>query len=230
MALSYRLAQAALRYFDQTEAIRLDPVGLEVYANERSIPAGVEPILVFFGDSRAFMWPAPTPSPRYHVLNRGISYQTTAQMVLRLAPDVLSLHPAVVVLEAGVNDLKTIASFPARRPEIVAHCERNLETIVDQCRDAGATVVIVTVFDIGDLDLWRRPFWSDGVEDAVREVNGFLRTLVGGKVILFDANAVLEDSSGKIQRAYELDHLHLSSAGYAALNSRLSPLLAPLRP
>jgi lysophospholipase L1-like esterase len=161
-------------------------------------------------------------------VNRGISYQTTAQMMLRIDADMGQLHPAVVVVEAGVNDLKTIASFPERRAEIVADCEANLEWIVDRCRRAGATVVLVSVFSIGDLPLWRRPFWSSDVVAAVREVNAFLPRLTGDKVVLFDANAVLVDEHGDIRRAYQLDYLHLSSAGYVALNERLMPLVSAL--
>jgi len=228
-AVNYQLARVALRYFDETEAIRLDPLGLGFYAEERStIPPGHEPTVVLFGDSRARMWSMPAPMPGYRIFNRGIGQQTTSQIVPRVGPDLLSLHPAVVVLEAGVNDLKAIASFPERRREIVARCERNLETIVDQCRDAGANVVIVTVFDIGDIELWRRPFWSNDIEKAVHEVNAFLRTLAGGKVVVFDANRVLDDSRGKIQPAYQLDYLHLNTAGYTALNRRLLPMLSAL--
>jgi len=222
------LLYAALAYFRAAEAIRLDPAGLSVYAAERGkAPAGL-PLLVFFGDSRAAMWLQPTPPAGYRILNRGIGFQTTAQMLLRLDADVTSLRPAVIVIEGGVNDLKTIADFPERRTEIVAECKANLQQIVERCRQSGATVVLVTVFRIGDLALWRRPFWSSQVAAAVLEVNAFLPRLAGDRVVLFDANSVLADGRGHIQPAYQLDYLHLSSAGYAALNERLSPLLATL--
>jgi lysophospholipase L1-like esterase len=149
-------------------------------------------------------------------------------MLLRLDADVTSLRPAAVVIEGGVNDLKAIADFPEQRSRIVADCEANLRQIVERCRDSGATVVLVTVFGIGDVALWRRPFWSSEVAAAVREVNAFLPGLAGERVRLFDANPVLADARGQIQRVYQLDHLHLSPAGYAALNEKLSPFLAAL--
>jgi len=222
------LLRAALAYFRAGEAIRLDPAGLSVYAAERKRPPAGLPILALFGDSRALMWSQPIAPAGYRVINRGIGNQTTAQMLLRLEPDVTSLRPAVVVIEGGVNDLKAIADFPDQRSRIVAECEANLQQIVERCRQSGATVVLVTVFDIGDVALWRRPFWSSQVADAVREVNAFLPTLASERVRLFDANLVLSDGRGQIQRAYQLDHLHLSPAGYAALTERLSPLLATL--
>jgi lysophospholipase L1-like esterase len=233
------LVHATESYVDMAEAIRLDPGGLKTYASDRAnapadfgggAPKNHEtiPLLLFFGDSRALMWSAPTTPTGYRVVNRGIGNQTTAQMLLRFDADVTPLHPAVIVLEGGVNDLKAIAEFPAKRAEIVADCEANLERLVEQCRKTGATVVLVTVFEIGEVAVWRRPFWSNDVSAAVREVNAFLPRLAGPKIVLFDANPVLRGGRGEIQPDYQLDHLHLSSAGYLALNEKLVPLLASL--
>jgi lysophospholipase L1-like esterase len=228
LGINAGLVHAALHYFETSETIRLDPGGLQTYAKERAAPQGDRPVLVFFGDSRAFMWTQPTAPIGYRVVNRGISYQTTAQMLLRIDADMAQLRPAVVVFEGGVNDLKTIASFPERRSEIIAECEANLRQIVDRCRRAGATVVVANVFSIGDVPLWRKPFWSSDVAAAVRDVNAFLPTLTGDKVVLFDANQVLVDTQGVIRRAYQLDYLHLSPAGYAALNEKLEPFVSAL--
>jgi lysophospholipase L1-like esterase len=222
------LVQIAHGYEEGANSVRLDPGGLRIYASERTKPRGDDPLLVFFGDSRAAMWPAPASPTGYRVVNRGIGYQTTAQMLIRFDADLASLRPNVVVLEAGVNDLKTIADFPARRGEIVAECEANLARIVQRCHQVGATVVLVTVFAIGDVAPWRRPFWSNDVRVAVREVNAFLSSLVGENVVLFDANAVLVDGHGDVRKPFQVDHLHLSPAGYAALNQSLQPALAAI--
>jgi len=222
------LVRVALQYFKTATLVRLDPVGLRVYAGDRAaLPAG-GPLVVFFGDSRAAMWPEPATPTGYRILNHGIGYQTTAQILMRVDEDVASFHPTVVVLEAGVNDLKAIAEFPDQEGRIIAECEANIERIVDRCRRAGATVVLVTIFDIGDLSLWRRPFWSNEVVGAVREINAYLPRLAGDHVVLFDTAPILDDVKGTIQGAYQLDYLHLSAAGYAALNQRLLPLLSAL--
>jgi lysophospholipase L1-like esterase len=222
------LVRSAYEYFKATTAVRLDPVGLNVYAADRAKPAAGGPLLVFFGDSRAAMWPEPVTPTGYRILNHGIGYQTTAQILMRVEEDVTQFRPTVVVLEAGVNDLKAIAQFPNRQAQIVADCEANLERIVEQCRQAGATVVITTIFDIGDVSLWRRPFWSSSVAAAVREVNAYLPKLAGEHVVLFDAAPILDDSHGTIQEGYQLDDLHLSTAGYSALNQKLLPVLSAL--
>jgi lysophospholipase L1-like esterase len=218
------LARTAFEYFKQTNAFRLDPVGLKAYAAERARPAPGHPLLVFFGDSRALMWGQPQAAG-YVVVNRGIGFQTTAQILGRVDRDVVDLHPDVVVLEAGVNDLKAIADFPDRRAEIVADCEANLGRIVDACRRAGATVVVTSVFELGDVSLWKRPFWSNDVATAVAEVNAYLPKLKGDRVILFDANRSLDDGRGHVWKPYQLDYLHLTPAGYSVLTPGLVSLL-----
>ena len=219
------LTRYAFKEFKELNTVRLDPVGLRVYAADRAHPPAGHPLLVFFGDSRAYMWGAPTV-PGFTIANRGIPWQTTAQILGRADADVLALHPDLVVLEAGVNDLKVIAEAPERRAEIVSECETNIARIVDACRRAGATVVIASVFELGDISLVKRPFWSDDVAVAIREVNAFLATLARDRVVVLDTNAALDDGHGEIRRAYQLDYLHIDAEGYAALNQKLLPLVA----
>jgi lysophospholipase L1-like esterase len=224
------LVQRSNQYFRSTTEVRLDPAGLREWAAARAEPPPPgKPVLVLFGDSRALMWGKPALD-ELAVVNRGVGNQTTAQVLLRLDADVAPLHPSVIVLEAGVNDLKGIAELPARRAEIVAECEANLRTLVARCRGLGATVVLTSIFAIGDLPVWRRPFWSDDVDVAVREVNAFLRTLAGGRVVFLDADPVLDDARGKIQPAYQYDFLHLDGEGYRALDAKLVPLVRTLTP
>jgi lysophospholipase L1-like esterase len=223
------LGRLAIRRYETEEAVRLDPAGLKVYAGRPPLATGAdERPIVLLGDSRAAMWKDPKPPPGHPVVNRGIGYQTTAQIAMRLDSDVAPLHPSVVVLEAGVNDLKTIAAFPERRAEIVADCEDNLARIVRRCTDMGAAVVLVTVFDIGRVSALHRAIWSDDIAVAVKDVNAFLHTLAGNRVVLLEAAPVLDDDTGHIAGPFQIDHLHLSEAGYAALNARLEPLLVPL--
>jgi lysophospholipase L1-like esterase len=230
LAANVVLAREWIRDQRGAHVARLDPAQLGTYAAERAKPPEHAPVLVLFGDSRALMWPTPPALTGYAVVNRGIGYQTTAQIALRVEADVAPLHPAVVVLEAGVNDLKTIADVPERRAQIVAACEANLRFIVERCRAAASTVVLVSIFDIGDVPFWRQPFWSDDVRAAVREVNAFLPSLAGDHVVLLDASAALDDDRGKVKGAYQLDFLHLLPAGYDALDAELIPLVRSLPP
>jgi lysophospholipase L1-like esterase len=222
------LARGWLASTRRAHVARLDPAELGTYAAERAKSPPGGPVLLFFGDSRSLMWPAPDGVAPYVVVNRGIGYQTTAQIALRIDADVVPLHPAVIVLEAGVNDLKAIADVPERRAAIVAECEANLRRIVERLRATGATIVLVSIFDIGDVPAWRAPIWSDEVAAAVREVNGFLPGLARDGVVLFEAGPVLDDARGKVKPEYQLDHLHLLPSGYLALDEKLVPLVRSL--
>ena len=108
-------------------------------------------------------------------MNRGVGGETTEQVLLRLDRDVLAPRPGVVVVQVGVNDLRSLALFPGREAEIVGRCEANLRAIVGRLRERGAVVVVTTIFPVGRVELARRPIWSDATIDAIDRVNRSLR-------------------------------------------------------
>ncbi len=217
----------ARTYYLELNRTRLDPVGLAVYADS-TVPAksGSKKRLLFYGDSRAYAWPAPAGAARYEVINRGIGGQTTAQILARIDADVTQVQPDLVIIQAGINDLKTIGLFPARRDEIVATCKKNLAAMVQRTTAQGATVILTTVFPAAQPSLLRRPFWSDAVGAAIVEVNEYSKTLVNEQLLLFDSAAVLTDETGAIRPEYSYDLLHLNQEGYSVLNQALDLLLA----
>lgn len=211
---SYRLAAE----------VRLDPYGLR----SPDFPAQAEPadpradLLVMVGDSRAYRWPSPAG---YRVVNRGVPDQSTEQIRGRFAEHVLALRPRVVVLQAGINDLKAIGVLPTRHDAIVARCTENLRAMVYSARDSGAKVVLSTIFPPGDVSLARRPVWSEAIAAAVIEVNAELRTLRSEGVEVLDAWALLEDGHGRARPEMQLDTLHLSDEGYRVVGAELARLL-----
>ena len=68
-------------------------------------PAAAEKRVVFFGDSITDMWPLAAAFPGKPYVNRGISGQTTSQMLVRFRADVIALAPKAVVILAGTNDI-----------------------------------------------------------------------------------------------------------------------------
>jgi lysophospholipase L1-like esterase len=210
-------------------ATRLDPYGIDTYPSTDAPPkrAGVKRI-VFFGDSRAFEWPAPFGLVNVEFVNRGIGAQTTAQVLGRFGAHVAPLSPDVVVVEVGVNDLKAIPLFPERQAAIVERCQANIRQIVTESLHLGAIVVLVTVFPAGAVPLERRPFWSERATLAIEDVNAYIRSLAQDNVTVFEASAVLADRGREVRREYQRDFLHINAAGYAALNQALVPLLENL--
>jgi lysophospholipase L1-like esterase len=221
--LLYRRAE--LNYMLLTET-QLDPYGLrhpDFPPDAASGPAHGLPLVVFLGDSRARDWPAPSVAG-YRFISRGVGGQTTAQVRGRFDEQVAPRAPRVVVLQAGINDLKSIGVLPHRRDEIVADCKANLRALVERARAGGATVILTTIFPPGPVSPERRTVWSPEIERAVEDVNADVRTLEGDHVVVLDAWSILQQH-GRLRNGYGLDTLHLNARGYAALNIELTRLL-----
>jgi lysophospholipase L1-like esterase len=231
VALNLALFIQSRQYYLQLNETRLDPLGLSSYAPDslQNVVNSGKPMVVFFGDSRAADWPPPDLA-RFEFINRGIGAQTSAQALQRFDYHVRPLHPQVVLVQVGINDLKTIPLFPERKEAIIASCRDNIRHIVTQSVNGGAIVILTTIFPAGDVPLERRPFWSPDVAEAIGEVNTFIRSLEAWNVIILDAYSILADENGTIQDEYAQDTLHLNAAGYAALNRYLLPILRDKTP
>lgn len=229
LLLNWFLFRQGKWYYMQLNAVRLDPLGLGLHSTEAGgfSDPGVRTV-VFFGDSRAANWPAPDMD-EYLFVNRGIGGETSAQTALRLEHHLQPLHPDMVVLQTGINDLKAIPILLEEKAAIIANCEANIEEIVTRSREMGALVVVTTLFPLGEVPLERQPFWSPDVEEAIGEVNAHIRALSTTEgVYVFDSYALLVKSDGKIEPEYSLDLLHLNAAGYERLNEALIDFLTDL--
>ena len=122
--------------------------GLLRYGSENTElrpPAPGEERVVFFGDQITEFWnrgkvPFVEGKPW---LNRGIAGQTTDQMLIRFRQDVISLHPKVVVILAGLNDIAGLHG-PVAEETILD----NLISMSDLARANGIKVVMATVLPV----------------------------------------------------------------------------------
>ena len=223
--LNVSLYQEASGNYNDLNRVRLDPLGLSVYADEPPPARAGLPLVVFYGDSRAAEWTPPN-LPGYTFVNRGIGAQTTAQALGRLPQDLLPLEPDIVVVQVGINDLKTLPLFPAQAPATIQNTKDNIRAIVQRALDAGAQrVILTTIFPVGEVPLERRLVWSEAVDAAIVEVNASLLALAGERVVVLETGPILAEASGKVAAAYRRDTLHLRGEGYAALNQALAALL-----
>ena len=222
MASDFFLFRKAVEYYREFQAIRLDPLGLHKKPFP-SFPEGNAALAL--GDSRIARWPLPQSPFRF--VNLGIGGQTSVQVYLRyrhLRDRIPSLP--VVLLQAGINDLKTIPLFPQRKKEIVAQCKKNLYDLITSLSQDHRKVIVATIFPTGTPSLLlRRPFWSNDVENAVREVNAYLRTLRNDRIVIWDAYALLNEDKER----YYKDLLHLNETGYDMLNRELIFVLQNIR-
>ncbi|MGB3652923.1 MAG: GDSL-type esterase/lipase family protein [Rivularia sp. (in: cyanobacteria)] len=227
--LNIILYNQAKKYYLQVNETRLDPFGLSHYPVNLKKATDKDKIrVVFFGDSRADGWISPNING-YEFINRGIHAQTSVQIVQRFKYHVNSLKPNIVIIQVGVNDLKTVALFPERRNSIVANCRGNIKRIVDESKNLGAVVILTTIFPVGEAPIQRQPFWSDDIRSAVEEVNAYIATLAEDKVIIFDSFSILADSQGMMLQKYGSDELHLNDRGYEILNKQLVQLLDKIK-
>lgn len=229
LAAAYLAFTFARIFYASENALRLQPYGLAVYPDVPPAPLPGIKRVVFFGDSRAEAWPAPSGVAGWEFINRGIGGQTTAQIRGRFEAHVRPLQADVLVLQMGINDLRTIPIFPDARAGIIADTLDNTRAIVEAASEAGTTVILTTIFPVGSPTIERTIFfWSDDIGRAAAETNAVLRTFAGDHVIVLDADAALLGTDGRPRPEYMPDTLHLSAAGYDALNAALTAILKRL--
>ncbi|MFW5432520.1 MAG: SGNH/GDSL hydrolase family protein [Methylophilaceae bacterium] len=214
---SYVIFNHGKNYYHSLNALRLDP--LELHKVDITNPPE-NLALVFYGDSRAQQWPEPDWL-KGRTLNIGIGGQTTEQILARFDHHLSPLSPKVVVVQAGMNDIKTIPLFPNQEAEIIARCKENLKKIVEQSQQQGIHVFITTIFPTGKLPLVRRPFWSDRVNFAMGDINQYIHSFASDSVTVIESKDVLAGKNGLIKPAFSYDFLHLTTAGYDKLNDSL---------
>jgi lysophospholipase L1-like esterase len=226
--INFLLYNRVNKYYLELNQTRLDPLGLSYYpVNSQAVAKSGRSRVVFFGDSRAASW-IPPKIDRYEFINRGISSQTSVQTIDRFSAHVSSLKPNLVIVQVGVNDLKTIALFPERKQEIITNCQANIQRMIQASRKLGAVVMVTTIFPTGEVPLERKPFWSDEIGLAIKEVNTYIKTLADDKTIVFDTYSLLADRHGLMLPQYRSDELHFNQQGYAILNQELARQLAKI--
>ena len=102
---------------------------------------------VFFGDDHIERWGEGQVQffPGKPYFNRGIAGQTSAQMLVRFRQDVVSLHPAVVLIQAGTNDLANIYG-----PATTQMIAENILSMLDLARANRIRVVLASVPPVCD--------------------------------------------------------------------------------
>lgn len=174
-------------------------------------PQSGEDRVVFFGDSITDAWIRIVPAffaGRPYV-DRGISGQTTPQMLVRFHQDVIALQPAVVVILAGTNDIA--GNTGPSTPEMARD---NLVSMAELARAYGIRVVLASVLPALDYP-WRR-----GQEPAPRiaRLNELIRDYAARNGIVYlDYHAAMVDEKGGLKPELGDDGVHPNRAGYGAM-------------
>jgi lysophospholipase L1-like esterase len=182
-------------------------------------PVGFGRTVLLLGDSRMAQWGLPTLAP-WRVVNAGTGGLTTGQIRLG-APGLLDrFKPDVVVVEAGINDLKYLGLRPEMRPQVVSLALSNLTAIVEASARGRCKVILLTIWPAGEPSLARRLVWSEAVSAAVVQLNGQLQKLDSAEKGIRVVD-LFKQAGLKPGHEFYRDTLHLLPAAY----ERLTPLL-----
>lgn len=172
-------------------------------------PVPGENRVVFMGDSITEGWHLDQSFPGKPYINRGISGQTTPQMLVRFRQDVIALQPKVVVILAGTNDIAGNTG-----PETLEEIEDNLASMADLARANHIKVVLCSITPAFDYP------WQPGLTPApkIDLVNAWMRgyALAKGDVYV-DYHSAMKDARDGLPPALSHDGVHPLPAGYAVM-------------
>jgi lysophospholipase L1-like esterase len=192
-----------------------DYANLRIFAADNAKvapPTANEERVVFMGDSITIGWGRGGSSffPGKPYINRGISGQVTAQMLLRFYPDVVAHKPKAVVMLAGTNDIGgNIGPVPN---EVI---QNNLAAMADLARANGIKVVLASVTPVCDCT---RNQTTGRPPERINAVNRWLKDYAAknGHVYL-DYFSAMADEKGLLKADLTGDGLHFNPAGYAVM-------------
>ena len=182
------------RYHAANEALKKEPV-----------PAGR---VVFFGDSITDGWKLENYFPGKPYVNRGIGGQTTAQMLVRMFPDVINLKPAALILLAGTNDI-------ARNngPQTIDQIAQNIQAITELAQHHGIKVILCAVMPISDYTARKQAVRRPPAD--ILKLNAWMKDYAAKvNAIYCDYYAATVDDKGYLKEGFSADGLHPNPKGY----------------
>jgi lysophospholipase L1-like esterase len=189
-------------------------------ANGKVAPvASNETRVVFMGDSITDVWQNPKfggffPGKPY--VDRGISGQTTPQMLIRFRPDVIALHPKAVVILAGTNDIAGNTG-----PMTLETIEDNLMAMADLAKANSIKVVFASVLPISDYNQRDGKMIVRSMQrppEKIKALNEWMKTYAANnKLTYLDYYSALVDEKGFLREDLADDGLHPNTKGYAIM-------------
>jgi lysophospholipase L1-like esterase len=173
-----------------------------------SMPSGNEKRVVFMGNSITDAWIYLDSAffKQNSFIDRGISGQTTPQMLVRFKPDVVNLKASVVVILAGINDIAGNTG-----PSTLEMIEDNLSSMVEIAQANGIRVVLSSVLPAYDFP------WRPGLEPAekVVKLNEWIKMYAAVKnCVYLDYFTPMSDEKHALKADLTTDGVHPNLAGY----------------
>ncbi|TMU56343.1 SGNH/GDSL hydrolase family protein [Flagellimonas algicola] len=198
-----------LSFFKNTHAQDWPNLAKYQDANQKLLTAPMdENRVVFMGNSITEGWTNGMPSffENTSYINRGISGQTTSQMLLRFRQDVIDLNPKVVLILAGTNDIAGNTG-----PMTLEQIRDNIQSMVELAQVSNITPVICSALPAFDYP-WK-PKMNPNIK--IPQLNNMLQRLARDKNIFYlDYFSAMSDSRNGLPKELADDGVHPTSAGY----------------
>ncbi len=197
--------------FGQEDRLKKDWAYLERYREENTrigLPLPGEKRVVFMGNSITEGWGKVCPEffAGKPYINRGISGQTTPQMLIRFRPDVINLRPKVVVILAGTNDIAGNTG-----PSTLEMIEDNITSMSELAKANGIKVVLSSVLPAYDYP------WRPGLSPAekIATLNTWIKEYAEKNGFIYlDYYSFMVDERKGLKASYSDDGVHPNEAGY----------------
>jgi lysophospholipase L1-like esterase len=182
-------------------------------------PAAGESRVVFMGDSITDAWPNARFGDYFATnkayVGRGISGQTTPQMLIRFRPDVIDLHPKVVVILAGTNDIAGNTG-PMTNEEIQA----NMMSMAELAKANKIKVVLSSILPVSNYHVNPAlgPQTALRPMERIRAINDWMKKYAAAEGhVYLDYVPATSDQSGLLRAELSGDDLHPNAQGYAIM-------------
>jgi lysophospholipase L1-like esterase len=171
--------------------------------------------VVFFGDSITDGWHLLEYFPDKPYVNRGISGQTTGQMLVRFREDVIDLHPKAVIILAGTNDIAGNTG-----PMSLEEIEANYATIAELARVHNIKVIYCSVLPVHQYTERASDMFTQRPPEKILALNRSLKDYcsnLANSCTYLDYFSAMVDEKGYMKKELADDGLHPNAAGYKVM-------------
>jgi lysophospholipase L1-like esterase len=176
-------------------------------------PAPRENRVVFYGDSITDGWKLAEHFPGKPYVNRGISGQTTAQLLVRFRQDVIDLQPKVLIVLAGTNDIAGNTG-----PIALEDIEANYATLAELARAHNIRLIYSSVLPVHEYTERAGDMFTQRPPDKIRVLNRWLKDYCDAQgCIYLDYFSAMVDDKGFLKKELADDGLHPNVGGYKVM-------------
>jgi lysophospholipase L1-like esterase len=173
-------------------------------------PAPGENRVIFLGDSITDYWKLADYFPGKPYINRGVDGQSTPEMLVRFRQDVIDLHPKVLVVLAGTNDIAGVTG-PTRNEDI----EANYASMAELARAHHIGVVFASILPVHNYTHDAEESFTLRPRERILALNKWLKDYCAKNGFVYlDYFSALVDERGMLKRELADDGLHPTAAGY----------------